>query len=505
VVPLEVTRRDVAEKKLSDLVDRAERGLVGWLDPAERKLPLMEHLDQWEAQLKTTPRGKRRRPPRAKQVALKVGRARRVLDGCGFRVAADIALAPVQEFLQTLTVGAATSALPAGRAEFTLAEAARVLGIKKASVAPLVTRHGLAAAGQGKARRLPRATVEVLLEMRSRGVGHGTAGYYAREVKAFTRWLVRKGKLGRDPLEELPGANPDLSDHRHDRRTPSAEELQAVIAAAHASPNTYRGLSGIDRAILYTTATASGFRVEELASLTPESFDLDGEAAVVTLRAEVAKNGQTAEQPLPPDLAEALRGFLAGRPAGIPVWPGTWRTRAAAILRRDLAAAGIPYSVDGPEGPLYLDFHALLHGYVALLDEAGASPKEAMHLARHSDPKLTLKRYGKPRLHDMAATVARLPRLLPEHAPDAQPAEAPALRATGTDDSPVVLVAPMVAPTAAGRTPQPDGRCGRGPEMALPSSHRNSLSGEGVAGRRGQVMATEEVAATGFEPVTHGL
>ena len=98
------------------------------------------------------------------------------------------------------------------------------------------------------------------------------------------------------------------------------------------------------------------------------------------------------------------------------------------MLRRDLTPAGIPYTTDGPEGPLYLDFHALRHGYVALLDKAGASLKEAMHLARHTDPKLTMARYGRAQLHDLAAAVERLPRLLP----DDSGAGRTALRATGT-------------------------------------------------------------------------
>jgi len=115
----------------------------------------------------------------------------------------------------------------------------------------------------------------------------------------------------------------------------------------------------------------------------------------VTLRGNVAKNGRLAVQPLPPDLAAALRSHLADRPAAQPVWPGTWREKGAAMLRRDLAEAGIPYVTDGPEGPLYLDFHALRHGYVAMLDKAGATLKEAMHLVRHTDPKLTMARYGR--------------------------------------------------------------------------------------------------------------
>jgi integrase len=258
-------------------------------------------------------------------------------------------------------------------ADAMMAEAAQALGIRNASFAPLVARHGLAAEGSGKARRFPRSTVEALLAHRSRGVGHGTAGYYAREVKAFTRWLARRRRIAQDPLADLQGATPDQSDHRHDWRTPTEAELRGVIAAAQASPRTFRGLDGRDRAILYATAAASGFRVEELPSLTPEAFDLVGDTPCVTLRDDVAKNGRTAVQPLPPDLAAALRVHLAGRHSGQPVWPGTWHEKGAAMLRRDLAAAGIPYATDGPEGPLYLDFHALRHGYVALLDKAGAT------------------------------------------------------------------------------------------------------------------------------------
>ena len=100
------------------------------------------------------------------------------------------------------------------------------------------------------------------------------------------------------------------------------------------------------------------------------------------------------------------------------------------MLRLDLEAAGIPYTVEGPDGPLYADFHALRHSYIALLDKSGATLKEAMQLARHSDPKLTMARYGRAQLHDLAEAVGRLPALLAEpHGTEA------ALRATGTDAS----------------------------------------------------------------------
>ena len=114
----------------------------------------------------------------------------------------------MQEFLQTLAADGPVAALEPDRKSFTLAEVALALGVKKASIAPLVTRHGLAAEGKGKARRFPRATVEALLAHRARGLGHGTAGYYARELKAFTRWLARRRRIAEDPLADLQGAAP---------------------------------------------------------------------------------------------------------------------------------------------------------------------------------------------------------------------------------------------------------------------------------------------------------
>jgi integrase len=82
------------------------------------------------------------------------------------------------------------------------------------------------------------------------------------------------------------------------------------------------------------------------------------------------------------------------------------------MRRIDLDAAGVPYVVDGPDGPLYADFHALRHSYIALLEKSGARLKEAMRLARHSDPKLTMAVYGRAQLHDLGRAVERLPDLM---------------------------------------------------------------------------------------------
>jgi hypothetical protein len=148
----------------------------------------------------------------------------------------------------------------------------------------------------------------------------------------------------------------------------------------------------------------------------------------------------------------------------------------------------VPYATEGPEGPLYLDFHALRHGYVALLDRTGASLKEAMQLARHGDPRLTMARYGRAQLYDLAATVARLPSLLPE-VPATTTAAAARLLATGTDPASITdktSLESKSACTALAQTGDTGGdflRLYETPkgEKAETRAGRNSLDLQGVA------------------------
>jgi hypothetical protein len=243
------TDRRAAEQMLAARVKKAELRKVNIFDPfeAHRSRLLADHLADFEGGLRTKVRRGKKRPPTAKQVALKVGRIRRTLDACGFRLPGDLSLERVQTFLADLTAGAAPAGGPEpGRTSFTRAEVAGLLGIKPESVNPLVRRHGLAAQGNGKARRFPLATVESLLALSGRGAGASTAGYYAREVKAFTRWLAWRKRIPDDPLADLPGA-PAGSDHRHDRRSLSEDELRRLLAAALGSPVAFRGrMRGIE-------------------------------------------------------------------------------------------------------------------------------------------------------------------------------------------------------------------------------------------------------------------
>jgi integrase len=423
-VPLSANKV-AAGQLLAELVKKAELRRAGILDPFEdhRNRPLREHLTDYYRYLQA----KGVTPKQAKQVRQRV---LTVLDGCPFTFPGDLSESRLQEFLADLRrQGRALPPLDPGQEWFTKAAAAAALRISPVAFQALVRRHRLEAVGNGKARRFPRPTVDFLRQRAGRGRSVQTTNYYLREVKSFCRWMVKDRRMGDNPLAYVAGANAK-TDRRHDRRPLSSEELRQIISAARHSTRSFRGLAGTDRAIVYALACVSGFRAGELACLIPGHFRLDADPPTVTLPAGDAKNGRTAVQPLPRDVADWLRDYLSGRPAVQPFWPGAWWADgdAAEMLRIDLEAAGVPYVVEGPDGPLFADFHALRHSYIALLDKSGATLKEAMQLARHSDPKLTAAVYGRAQLHDLGEAVRRLPPLLAGPGCEGQE-----MQATGTD------------------------------------------------------------------------
>jgi integrase len=480
-VPL-CTNKTAAELMLAELVKKAEMGQRGVADPFEEHhlRPLAEHLADYRRELEA-----RGNAPR--YVDLVNSRLRDLLDGCGFRLIPDLSASRVMDWLATLrrTAGARAEPEP-GKQEWTRKELAALLGVKPASVTPVVRRHRLRAEGNGKARRYPRATVETLLARVAQGVNMATTNQYLTHLKAFCTWLVDDRRTGQNPVAHLRPGNAQV-DRRHDRRELTADELRRLLAAARDSARAFRGLTGRDRYHLYATACGTGFRAGGLASLTPESFDLDTEAPTVSLAARSNKSRKPKVQPLPPDVADLLREYLRDRPACQPVWPGTWAALrvGADMLRIDLDAAGIPYAVEGPDGPLYADFHALRHSYLTLGGRAGIDLRTLQELAGHSDPKLTA-RYSHRRLYDLTGAVEKLPRLLPDAAPDEEQA---ALRATGTDGACCALVG--TADSEGGQLRVADETERGGAEYA---TSPNSLISQGVEACRVPLMSADERA-----------
>jgi len=277
----------------------------------------------------------------------------------------------------------------------------------------------------------PSAVVEFLAGLRqgtkdAAGKSTKTANDYLAAVKGFTRWLWRDKRTGVDALAGLSQLANGDADIRHARRDFQPEELQRFLDAARTSPRSIRNLPGIDRYYLYLTACATGFRASELASMMPESFDLDGETPAATVQGTCTKNKRQAVQPLPHDVAGTLREYLRDKPSGAPVWPGKWNTRAFLMVQADLQAAREQWLKTAQNAPQrermeqsdflaycdgqgrYADFHALRHSFITMVGKAGVSPKEHQDLARHSTYTLT-SRYTHSRFYDLAAAVQSLP------------------------------------------------------------------------------------------------
>ena len=123
----------------------------------------------------------------------------------------------------------------------------------------------------------------------------------------------------------------------------------------------------------------------------------------VQLAARDDKARRAVVQALPQSAVPFFREYLRGRDENAKIWPGSWKHEPIKMLHIDLAVADIPYSVDGPDGPLFADFHALRHTYIASLDVPGMTPKQAMQLARHKDPALTMNVYGRAQLRELSA------------------------------------------------------------------------------------------------------
>ena len=410
-VPLS-TNKTAAKTMLGDIIRRVEMERAGLIDPSavdHQARPIREHFEKWEQEL---------------TLAVSEGAvgqhhadntfrcARRIIDGAGFVFVRDIAATAVRQRLADLRSDRLAPEIPS-KDWFTRAEVADVVGVDIKTVTGAVQRHRLDATGNGKARRFPRATVETLVRLRCRGLSAASANDHLAAFQQFCRWLAKNGRATTSQVQgvlDIAPANVE-ADRRRERRILTLDEIRQLIQFTKESSRTFRGLNGRGRAMIYLTAMSTGFRAGELAALTPLCFSLTTDNPSVGLSAGETKNEAEANQPLPAEVADELREYIVDRPGREPLWPGTWSEKAADMIRGDLEPAGIPFAVPGRDGPLVADLHALRGSFIVLLERSGATLREAMTLARHSDPKLTMRVYGRLSRSESRDAINRLPSL----------------------------------------------------------------------------------------------
>jgi excisionase family DNA binding protein len=271
------------EQHATEMERKAARVRAGYIDPAEAQAlrPLAEHLRDYADVL-------RAKGDMEKHVRDTVARCSALFAGCEFALPLDAEAGKAAEWLVNQRRDGPPVELPSGVDTFRPSEAAALLGVTKSALNRSLQRHGLTATGKGKARRIPRTSVETLAAVAVRGVGPATVNHTVRAVRGFFRWLVKAKRIGSNPLESLTLLNAAV-DVRRTRRELTADELHRLFTAARESGRTFRGLTGTDRFTLYLTAAGTGFRANALAKLTPADFDLEAAGSVVTLAARFNK------------------------------------------------------------------------------------------------------------------------------------------------------------------------------------------------------------------------
>ena len=212
------------------------------------------------------------------------------------------------------------------------------------------------------------------------------------------------------------------------RRSLSVAEFELLIETA-TTTGRVRGLSGADRGVLYVLAAYTGYRRNELGSLTTRSFNFAATPPQVTVEAGYSKRKQLDVIPLRSDVAEQLQKWLQEKSdlkANERLFKVTDR-RTAEILRCDLEAARKQWIKDAAndvererreassflahvnEHKQVVDFHSLRMTFITNLSRGNVSPKLAQTLARHSDINLTMNTYTTLGMADQSNAIDSLP------------------------------------------------------------------------------------------------
>ena len=247
-------------------------------------------------------------------------------------------------------------------------------------------------------------------KQRADGKAPRTIAAYIQAIKGLAKWCAKNGKLPADPL--LTVSKPSSENGRKlVRRYLTHDEWKWLDATTRSSQVRF-GMSGLERALLYSLAIQTGFRSGECRSLTRGSLFLTGSKPYVMADAKDTKNGKRAKQYIQRELAIELLNVTRSMLAGASVFAMPHESTVVDMVREDLhrarlawlntfadpqqkqeAANGDFLSALDSEGKC-IDFHALRHTCGTWLAQAGVDIKTVQSIMRHSTIVLTMDRYG---------------------------------------------------------------------------------------------------------------
>jgi integrase len=274
--------------------------------------------------------------------------------------------------------------------------------------------------------QLRDATIESFIRWRSaqKGKAAKTLNEYLATLSAFFGWLWKQNRVPANPFSNLKKVDTRGKATFH-RLALTDEQCRRLLE-----------VSG-SRMPFYLVALHTALRRGEINQLRWGDFHLDEVKPFLIVRAAISKNRKLKSLPVHLELAEYLRSVRPGNvradellfPDGV---------SPMKLVRQDLRAAGIAAN-DGNGGRI--DFHALRTTFITRLQTAGAHPRVAMELARHSEMRLTMNTYTDTSHLPLVSTIQQLPKFGVAASKNGIPKDTPAPVKTSQVESTQVLVA----------------------------------------------------------------
>ena len=280
----------------------------------------------------------------------------------------------------------------------------------------------------------PEQATAFRLELRARTLGRDKSKYsnytireYINNLKAFTDWAWKTGRLASDPLQVIDRVDEASLRKKHPRRALTPDEFGALLEVTQQRPlwelqtirtGARRGqrvaklrpeveaaalTKGRQRFMAYLVAFWTGLRRSELGAIEWGDVGLDNLPAKLELRKGLDKSKRGDTIALHPQVAESLREFKPSDAKPSDRIFGT--VPGMKVLRADLKAAGIPFKTR--QG--CVDLHALRKSLNTYLASQGVGQRIAQAHMRHTDPRLTAGAYTDESQLPIASAISGLP------------------------------------------------------------------------------------------------
>lgn len=226
--------------------------------------------------------------------------------------------------------------------------------------------------------------------------------HYRTAIKQFVNWLVENDRLPRNVLAKLKAKPNGDAPIQQRKRIFTDEEAEKLIAHVSTRKVCWK-MTGKERAILYLTAMQTGFRAQELASITPACCFLDDDRPFIRIDCRRSKRRKYDEQRIQPELAAMLQELCEGKREKERLWPSSWWQRSKEMLKADL-----PPDVVFENRKGQLAFHSFRHTFNTRIFGLVNDVALAMEICRLSSLAL-VKRYHHPDEDKIASTIQALP------------------------------------------------------------------------------------------------